>query len=48
MVSTWSADPANNRFECNELGKQVGLFFSEILEAKVDSYVPLVEAQKLS
>lgn len=33
--------------DCWDLGRQFGLFVSETLEAKVDSYVPLVEAQKL-
>jgi hypothetical protein len=46
MISDYSANTAN-KIDCFELGRQVGLFISETLEAKVDSYVPLVEAQKL-
>jgi hypothetical protein len=48
IVSTYVSNPSVNRIEVNEFGKQLGLFISEVLEAKVDSYVPLVEAQKLS
>jgi hypothetical protein len=46
MITDYSANTAN-KIDCFELGRQVGLFISETLEAKVDSYVPLVEAQKL-
>jgi hypothetical protein len=46
MVSTYAAD-TTKKIDCFELGRQFGLFLSEVLEAKVDSYVPLVEAQKL-
>lgn len=48
IFSTWSSDPSTQRIECNNLGKQLGIFISETLEAKVDSDVPLVEAQKLN
>jgi len=48
IVSTYVTNPSVNRIEINEFGKQIGLFISEVLEAKVVSYVPLVEAQKLS
>ncbi len=45
-ISNFATDPSN-KIDCWELGRQVGLFVSETLEAKVDSKVPLVEAQKL-
>lgn len=37
----------SEKIDCWDLGRQLGLFVSETLEAKVDSYVPLVEAQKI-
>jgi len=46
MIRDYTAN-TNNKIDCFELGRQLGLFISETLEAKVDSYVPLVEAQKL-
>jgi hypothetical protein len=46
IVNNYAAG-TTQKIDCWELGRQVGLFLSETLEAKVDSYVPLVEAQKL-
>lgn len=41
------ASGTTSKIDCWSLGYQFGVFVSETLEAKVDSYVPLVEAQKL-
>ncbi len=46
LVSTFAKD-TSQKIDCWDLGRQVGLFISETLEAKVDSYVPLIEAQKI-
>jgi len=47
IVKPFAQSPATTKIDCWELGKQLGIFVSETLEAKVDSYVALVEAQKL-
>jgi hypothetical protein len=47
IVKPFAQSPATTKIDCWELGKQIGIFVSETLEAKVDSYVALVEAQKL-
>ena len=46
MISAYAAD-TTKKIDCWEVGRQFGLFLSETLEAKVESKVPLVEAQKL-
>lgn len=46
LIGNYAQD-TTQKIDCWELGRQFGLFISETLEAKVDSYVPLVEAQKI-
>lgn len=46
LISNYAKD-TSTKIDCWDLGRQFGLFISETLEAKVDSYVPLIEAQKI-